>query len=101
MGNKRGQSVIEYSLLIMLLIAAYLSMQMYIKRGIQGRWKDTIDGLGEQYDPTDTVSNVRHTLLSNSVTDITIRNDAQGFFTDRHDTSSSIEQKSGARLVGP
>ena len=74
----KGQSTLEYAVLIIIVIGALLSIQVYIKRGVQGRLKSASDDIGEQYSPgntnvhmlTHTISNSRDTFrrgVSNSV----------------------------------
>jgi uncharacterized protein (UPF0333 family) len=46
---KRGQSVLEYAILMVIIIAALLTLQTYVKRGIQGRLKSSTDDIGGQY----------------------------------------------------
>lgn len=43
MFNKKGQNIAEYAILIALVIAAAVAMQVYVKRGIQGRVADATD----------------------------------------------------------
>ncbi|MDD5477967.1 MAG: hypothetical protein PHG87_07235 [Candidatus Omnitrophica bacterium] len=52
--KKKGMSVVEYSLLIAIVIAGLLAMQVYVKRAVNGRWKETGDvfGFGRQTDKT-------------------------------------------------
>jgi len=45
----KGQSTLEYAVLIIIVIGALLSIQVYIKRGIQGRLRSATDDIGEQY----------------------------------------------------
>ncbi|MDD5130711.1 MAG: hypothetical protein PHS66_06685 [Candidatus Omnitrophica bacterium] len=40
---KKGQSTAEYAVVIGLVIAAAVAMQVYVKRGIQGKMKDAAD----------------------------------------------------------
>lgn len=41
-----------------LVAAAFIGMQIYMKRGVQGRLRDLADQISpKQYDPTDTTSN--------------------------------------------
>lgn len=72
--KKTGQSTAEYAIVIGLVIAAAVAMQVYVKRGIQGKMKDAADytdpsakgkygvsGTLDQYEPdyttmADTVS---------------------------------------------
>ncbi|QAT16254.1 hypothetical protein BU251_00120 [Candidatus Velamenicoccus archaeovorus] len=56
LGARRGQTVIETAVLVTIIIFAFIAMQVYLKRGIQGRLRGTIDGIGEQYDPDQTTS---------------------------------------------
>lgn len=43
--GKKGQSIMEYAVLISLVIAAITGMQLYVKRGLQQRIKDASDNL--------------------------------------------------------
>jgi len=52
-----GQSATEYAVLLALVAAALIAMQVYLKRGIQGRVKDLADQISaEQYEAGRTVS---------------------------------------------
>jgi hypothetical protein len=46
MFNRKGQNVLEYSILIALVVGAAVAMQTYVKRGLQGRVKDAVDHVG-------------------------------------------------------
>ncbi|MCK5012798.1 MAG: hypothetical protein KAS66_03180 [Candidatus Omnitrophica bacterium] len=98
--GKKGQSALEYSALLILLIAAFLAMQNYVKRGVQGRWKGSIDELGDQYDPRTADTNLRHTIYSNTNTQILVMNTLGGFWTRRTDEVVSNEQKIGYTSSG-
>ena len=50
--NKKGQSTLEYAILIIIIIAALLSLQTYVKRGVQGRLKQSADDVGDQFSNT-------------------------------------------------
>ncbi len=52
--RKKGQSTLEYAVLIVIIIGALLSIQFYIKRGIQGRLKSAADDIGDQFSPGNT-----------------------------------------------
>lgn len=45
----KGQSTLEYAILIIIIIGALLSIQVYIKRGVQGRLKQATDDIGDQF----------------------------------------------------
>ncbi len=59
--RRRGQSTAEYAIVIGLVIGAAVAMQIYVKRGIQGKMKDAVDyndaasagvlGSTKQYEP--------------------------------------------------
>jgi len=54
LNQKRGQSTMEYAVLIVIIIGALLSIQVYIKRGVQGRLKSAADDIGDQYSDGNT-----------------------------------------------
>ena len=47
--KRQGQSTLEYAVLVIIIIGALLSIQAYIKRGVQGRMKQATDDVGEQF----------------------------------------------------
>jgi hypothetical protein len=51
MDKKKALSLIEYSTVIVVLVAALLGMQVFLKRAISGRWRQSADtfGFGRQY----------------------------------------------------
>ncbi len=63
--NKRGQSTLEYAVLIIVIIGALISIQVYIKRGVQGRLKDSSDQIGDQFSPGNTNVIVAEKVTSN------------------------------------
>ena len=76
---KRGQSTIEYAVLIIIIIGALLSIQVYIKRGVQGRLKQAADDIGDQFSPGNTnVVKIMTTSLSSGATNILFYRKALG-----------------------
>ena len=67
LNQKRGQSTLEYAVLIVVIIGALLTIQVYIKRGVQGRLKSAADDIGDQY--SDGNTNVVQTIIRNGTTD--------------------------------
>lgn len=68
--NKKAQTTAEYAILIGLVVAALVAMQTYVKRGLQGRFKDATDqvaianpsiGATSQYEPYYTQQNMTTT----------------------------------------
>lgn len=41
--NRKGQNTAEYAILIGVIVAAAIAMQTYIKRGLQGRVRESVD----------------------------------------------------------
>jgi hypothetical protein len=41
--RKKGQNIAEYVILVALIIAAAAAMQVYLRRGLQGRMADAVD----------------------------------------------------------
>ena len=66
LNQRRGQSTLEYAVLVTIIIGALLSIQFYIKRGVQGRLKSAADDIGDQYSVGNT--NVLKTTKSSSTT---------------------------------
>lgn len=52
----KGQSTLEYAVIIVVVAAALLAMQIYMKRGVQGKMRESTDSIGEQFDAVDTES---------------------------------------------
>ncbi|MBF0523302.1 MAG: hypothetical protein HQL24_09645 [Candidatus Omnitrophica bacterium] len=101
--RNKGQSSLEYVVLITILIGALLSIQVYFKRGIQGRWKDAVDGLGDQYDPRFAKTDINQTVDANSTSSLMIiptsnEEDAK-MHSYRIDTSSALEKRTGSTTV--
>lgn len=96
----KGQSTLEYTVLVLIVMGAFIAASDYIKRGIQGRWKSAVDDLGDQYDPRTTNSDIIQAYISNSEMKITTYNVTGGVWTLRSDTADSLEIKQGGTIVG-
>ena len=44
--NRSGQSMAEYAIVLTVVIGAIIAMQLYVKRGLQGKVKDVTDNVG-------------------------------------------------------
>lgn len=60
--NQRGQSTAEYAIVISVVIAAVIGMQLYVKRGMQGKVKDGVDFFTNQGGKMDNGVNDMSTL---------------------------------------
>lgn len=62
--SRKGQSTLEYAILVLIVIVALLAMQTYMKRGLQGRMRESTDNIGEAYSPGYTTSAITTTSTS-------------------------------------
>lgn len=60
--NNRGQSILEYALLLGIIIAGVLIMQSFVKRGFQGNLKESADKMGEQFSASGTTVHQKRAL---------------------------------------
>lgn len=79
MNRSRAQTTAEYAILFAIVVGAFIAMQVYIKRGLQGRIKDVVDARGSggdvggntltfntsQYEPYYLASNAQTNQSSN------------------------------------
>lgn len=79
LANRKAQTTAEYAILFGLVVGALLAMQIYIRRGLQGRLKDAVDHTGAggvvageeltfstgQYEPYYLTSSTSNTQSSN------------------------------------
>lgn len=79
--NKKAQTTLEYAVLIGIIAAALVTMQIYLKRGYQGKLRGSADSMGQQFSPeystytytTDSTSDTSENI-TNGVTTTTIHN---------------------------
>ena len=85
--KKKGQSTLEYAVLIIIVIGALLSIQVYIKRGVQGRLRQAADDIGDQYSAGNM--NIRRvtTVVSNSTE---VQNSGEFNTTLREDEQTTV-----------
>ena len=104
MRNQKGQTILEYTVIIIILLAVMVTMKDYVKRGIQGRWRSATDDLGDQYDPQYVNALTNYSTQVNSQSLVTVVNGSdgadQGQWTSRSDVSNTLESKTGFTQVG-
>ena len=57
--KRKGQSTLEYVILTGFVVAALIAMGVYMKRGIQGKLRESTDQVGEQYEAGKTTSSYK------------------------------------------
>lgn len=70
--NRKAQSTLEYAVIIAVVVAALIAMQAYVKRGLQGKFRQASDDIGEQYSPARTTSNQAITSHVTSTENVTL-----------------------------
>ena len=108
MHNRRGQTILEYTVIFIIILGVMIAMKDYLKRGIQGRWKSASDDFGQQYDPQFINSNLMFSTQSNSESIVTVDNGTycgvggsiDGQWTNRIYSSNSLDTKTGYSQVG-
>lgn len=68
LNRQNAQTVLEMAILLLAIVFAFLAMQVYLRRSIAGRLRSDIDAVGQQYDPTDTISDFSINHISNTTT---------------------------------
>ena len=67
----KAQSTLEYAMVVACIAAALIAMQIYIKRSIQGKIRDSADEIGEQYSAKTTTSDLTQTITNPNPVTIT------------------------------
>ena len=102
--KRKGQTILEYTVILVIILGVLITMRNYVKRGIQGRWKSATDDLGEQYDPQAINSSVNYSTQVNAISLVTVTHATESgqpaLYTNRMDTSYTLESKTGFTQVG-
>lgn len=94
MFNRKGQSTLEYALIIAVIVGGLLLMQYYVKRGYAGRLKSASDDMGEQYDPTTYSGNFDITQYSKAKQEVVDRE------SKTTQTADQYNKKTGSESIG-
>lgn len=98
--RRNGQTTMEFMVLIILLIGALISIGVYFRRGLQGRWKAAVDDLGDQYDPQNMNTDISYGTTGSSEVRITTIDAPGGFWTMRTDQANMTETTDGFTRAG-
>ena len=109
--RSRGQSTLEYAVLVAIVAGALIGMAVYMKRGMAGRLRSSADSVGEQYAPGQTTSNFNLTVSGKSTTTSVFQknqNVGNGTLADVMETTTTIDPanpetttRTGSETVGP
>jgi hypothetical protein len=65
-GKNKAQTTLEYAILIGVIVAGLIAMQTYIKRGYQGKLRESADSMGQQFSPGYTTTHYETNSVTNS-----------------------------------
>lgn len=87
--KKKGQSTMEFTVLIIIVIGALLAVQNYVKRAVQGSIRSAADDISEeQFSPGNT--NISRTRKAHSVSTETSKNGATNTTTTDSTTNTTM-----------
>ncbi|MFQ5680496.1 MAG: hypothetical protein ACE5GG_00350 [Candidatus Omnitrophota bacterium] len=52
--SRWAQSTLEYAMVIAVVVGALVAMQIYMKRGVEGKLRSSADDIGQQFDAAAT-----------------------------------------------
>lgn len=92
--DKRGQNILEYVIVIVVVVTALLAINIYMKRGVTGKMRESTDQIGEQFD------------IANTETSITRKRDGESMQTVKDgvttsETTRDTSKQSGTETVAP
>jgi hypothetical protein len=93
MFTRKGQSILEYSILLAVVIAVLLIMQAFIKRGYQGSLKTSADKMGEQFSANSTTIKEKQEMTGNQdvVTEVGTNAAVMGQFSSVMPTGVTVK----------
>lgn len=93
--SKRAQSTAEYVLMAGVVIAVFVAMQTYVKRGIQGVVKTAADEMGKQADSEEDAHYGQRVTSANTTTAASIYNTQTSAGGSQTAAFSSTNKSSG------
>ena len=74
--ENKGQSIVEYAILLGVVITALLIMQVFVKRSYQGNLKDSAGKFGEQFSSRNTEIRQKRTMANDQIIQEQVATDA-------------------------
>jgi len=98
--SRRGQSSLEYAVYSAVILGVIISMMLYFKRGVQGRWKEAADSVGDQFSPEYATGTTTTTRSGTTSSNIFASDGGGGMITLREDTANITDSVAGSLTVG-
>ena len=92
--NRRAQAILEYAVLVGVIVAALIAMQVYFRRGLQGKVRGIVDEIsgGTAYSPGASVGDLVTTKEINESSDSVTEGNRYDFnFLNRQKTTSTSD----------
>ena len=102
--SRKGQTVLEYAVVIICAVGALIAMREYMTRSIQGRMRASADEIGQQYDAEATTGDVTMTYRQDSDTTVrttTTTGPASALVTRTDTTFNERTTTNGSETIGP
>ncbi|MBP7835972.1 MAG: hypothetical protein KA022_00670 [Candidatus Omnitrophica bacterium] len=100
---RRAQSTLEFAIVIFAIVAALLAMQVYIRRGLQGKLRASADEFSvQQYAPGKMSSDTTMTQQSDiTTTSVTAEDDERYTTTTTTYINSQSDRRLGTEKITP
>ena len=94
----RGQSTLEYALIIAVVVGALLAMQIYMKRGMEGRMRKAADDIGKQFEAEKTY--VHHTTTKTGTAVEVTEAGATTVYSGQKDETGAVKDAEETKFSG-
>jgi len=88
--RNKAQSTLEYALVIAAVIGALLAINAYMKRGVQGRLKESTDQIGKQFDASESYTSAWKAASSGTTTTVETREKNTGTTTSEVNAAEKV-----------
>jgi uncharacterized protein (UPF0333 family) len=95
LSKNKAQTTLEYAVLIGVIVAGLIAMQVYLKRGYQGKLRESADSMGEQFSPGQTTAFYNTTTYTNSTETLTTAGVSKTVINNQTTTRVGSESVSG------
>ncbi len=99
-GNYRAQSTLEYALIIAVVVAGLVAMQIYMKRGVQGKLRESADQIGEQFEANNTTVNRTTNRSGTTVQEVLSTGESTSYTGVESKGAAEVRTEDGTENVG-
>ena len=99
LGERKGQSTVEYALIIGVIVGSLVAMQTYVKRGLQARYHDGVQFLSTQTNELGSTNQYEPHYVTSSY-DATQRRNVSENVADRGQITRTLSQEQRERAAG-